>query len=63
MKKNLGKVDRGTRIVVGLVIGAAGIYFKSWWGLIGLLPILTGLVGTCYLYMPFRFLFHRPRKA
>ena len=53
MKKNVGNIDRGIRIVAGLAIGAAGIYYNSWWGLVGLIPILTALVRTCPLYLPF----------
>lgn len=53
MKKNIGITDRWIRIVLGLAIGAAGIYFKSWWGLVGLLPIFTALIRTCPLYLPF----------
>jgi len=53
MKKNIGITDRWIRIVLGLVIGAAGLYFKSWWGLVGLIPLSTALIGTCPLYLPF----------
>ena len=53
MKKNMGITDRWIRIVLGIVIGAVGIYFKTWWGLVGLLPILTGLIRSCPLYLPF----------
>lgn len=52
MKTNIGSVDRVIRIVVGLVILAAGYYYKSWWGLIGLLPIITALVRFCPAYVP-----------
>lgn len=50
MKLNIGNIDRGVRIVLGLAIGAAGLYFKSWFGLIGLVPFGTALVGWCPLY-------------
>ena len=50
----MGKTDRVVRIILGIVIGALGIYFNSWWGLIGLIPLLTALVGVCPLYMPFK---------
>ncbi|MDH3815332.1 MAG: DUF2892 domain-containing protein [Acidobacteriota bacterium] len=29
MKLNIGSIDRGARIVLGLAIGAAGLNFKS----------------------------------
>lgn len=53
MKKNIGISDRWIRVVLGLAIGAAGLYFKSWWGLIGLVPLATALIRTCPLYLPF----------
>ena len=53
MKKNIGKTDKVIRIILGLVIGAVGVYFQSWWGLLGLIPLLTAFVGTCGLYLPF----------
>ena len=53
MKLNMGKLDRGLRAVVGIGILAAGYYFRSWWGLIGLVPLLTASVGVCPAYLPF----------
>jgi hypothetical protein len=53
MKKNVGKADKIVRIVIGVVILAVGYYFKSWWGLIGLVPILTAAIGWCPAYLPF----------
>lgn len=52
MKTNVGSVDRVIRIVIGLALLGAGFYLKSWWGLIGLLPILTGIVRYCPAYLP-----------
>jgi len=52
MKCNVGRTDRIIRVIIGLLIGAIGIYFKSWWGLIGLIPLLTALIGWCPLYLP-----------
>ena len=53
MKRNVGTIDKVLRVIVGIVIIAVGLYFKSWWGLIGLLPIATGLAGYCMLYSIF----------
>jgi hypothetical protein len=53
MKKNVGSIDRAIRVIVGLVILAIGYRHRSWWGLIGLLPILTALVRCCPAYLPF----------
>ena len=53
-KTNEGSFDRILRVVVGIVILA--LYFvypeASWryWALIGIIPLLTGLVGWCPLY-------------
>lgn len=58
MEKNVGKIDQLVRLVIGCVIIALGLYFKSWWGLIGLLPILTGTIRYCPLYVPFHI--HTP---
>jgi hypothetical protein len=48
---NEGAIDRGLRVIVGLV-GISLVFFgpKTPWGWIGLLPLLTGLAGTCPLY-------------
>jgi len=53
MKMNIGITDRWIRVVIGLAIVAAGVYFKSWWGLVGLAPLATALIRTCPLYLPF----------
>lgn len=50
MKPNVGTADRAIRIIVGLAIMVLGIVMHSWWGLLGLLPIGTGLVRFCGLY-------------
>lgn len=53
MKPNVGGLDRIVRIIAGLALLGAGFYFKSWWGLVGLLPILTGTFRFCPAYLPF----------
>lgn len=53
MKKNMGILDRRIRIVLGLLIVAAGIYFKTWWGLLGVVFLATSLISWCPLYLPF----------
>ena len=50
MKTNIGKIDKAIRIVLGLAIAFAGYYFKSWWGLVALVPLLTAFVGMCSVY-------------
>jgi len=54
MKCNLGKIDRIIRIVIGLAIAIAGVIFESYWGLVGIALMATGVFGYCLLYMPFK---------
>ncbi|NOR76109.1 MAG: DUF2892 domain-containing protein [Draconibacterium sp.] len=54
MKCNVGTVDRLMRIVVGLIVAILGVWFDSWWGLIGLVPLATGLFRWCPFYLPFK---------
>jgi hypothetical protein len=54
MKKNIGKYDRTIRIVLGLVIIGLGVIFKSYFGLLGLIPLVTAIFSFCPLYAPFR---------
>ncbi len=52
MKYNVGSVDRLARIIVGLLIAIVGVIFDSWWGLIGIVPLATGLFRFCPFYVP-----------
>jgi hypothetical protein len=52
MKCNVGKADRIVRITVGLCIVGAGVYFQSWLGAIGVIPLVTAALGWCPLYVP-----------
>lgn len=54
MNKNLGKIDRSLRVVIGIVIIALGLFYSSWLGAIGIVPILTALIGWCPLYCPLK---------
>jgi hypothetical protein len=48
---NEGTVDRAIRIAVGLGILSLTFFGpRSMWGLVGLLPLLMGIVGFCPLY-------------
>ncbi|MFA7361862.1 MAG: DUF2892 domain-containing protein [Candidatus Kapaibacterium sp.] len=47
---NVGKTDKIVRIVIGVLIIAAGFVFNTWLGLIGIIPILTAVFGRCGLY-------------
>lgn len=52
--KNVGTIDRAVRIVIGLAL-IAGFFVNSggaysWLYLIGIVPLATGIFGTCGLY-------------
>jgi hypothetical protein len=53
MASNVGGIDRTLRIVVGIALLA--LYFvlegnARYWGLVGLVPLATGLIRYCPLY-------------
>lgn len=51
MFHNEGKVDRAVRISMGiglLSLTLAGP--QTLWGLIGIVPLVTGIVGACPIY-------------
>jgi fatty acid desaturase len=51
MKCNSGMIDRAIRVIAGLVLialAAAGTI--GLWGWIGVVPLLTGVVGFCPAY-------------
>lgn len=54
MKKNVGSVDRLVRLILGLVIIAWGVYAECWWGLVGIVPLMTGLLNYCPFYCPLK---------
>lgn len=54
MPRNMGSLDRMIRVVVGLAL-LAGFFLNTtaewrWLYLLGIVPLLTGLVGTCPMY-------------
>ncbi|MGB8712748.1 MAG: DUF2892 domain-containing protein [Onishia taeanensis] len=51
MKKNIGSIDKIARIVIGaILIGLAVTGTIGVWGWIGVVPVVTGLLGSCPLY-------------
>jgi hypothetical protein len=51
MDKNVGSLDRGIRIVAGLVLLSLTVIGpQTPWGLIGILPLATALLGWCPAY-------------
>ena len=54
MKTNVGGIDRLLRIVIGLVlIGLAATSTIGVWGWLGVIPLATGLMGSCPAYSLF----------
>lgn len=54
LKKNVGTIDRAIRIIVGLAL-IAGFFLNSggsysWLYLLGIVPLATGLIGSCPPY-------------
>ena len=48
---NEGTIDRAVRVVVGaIILSLAFVGPQTPWGYVGLVPILTGLVGFCPAY-------------
>ncbi len=53
MTTNVGGIDKLIRIILGLAIIGAGVYYQSWWGAIGAIPLLTAFIGYCPAYLLF----------
>ena len=51
MSRNVGTTDRVLRVTFGLVLLSLVITGPhTAWGYLGLIPLFTGLFGTCPLY-------------
>lgn len=51
MARNEGTVDRALRVIAGLVLIALAVQgMYTPWTWIGVVPLVTGLVGMCPLY-------------
>ncbi len=51
MTKNVGKIDKGVRILVGLMlIGFTLMGTIGPWGWVGIIPLVTGLMARCPAY-------------
>jgi hypothetical protein len=51
LPRNVGTTDRVLRVLFGLVLLSL-VFFgpQTAWGWLGLVPLLTGLFGTCPIY-------------
>ena len=53
MTKNIGKMDKWIRIGLGIALLSMLLWVPGglkWLGLIGLIPLVTALIGFCPLY-------------
>jgi hypothetical protein len=50
MRPNVGSTDRVIRIVIGLGIAIGGVIFESYWGLIGVVILATGVYRFSLVY-------------
>lgn len=51
LTRNEGMIDRVTRILLGLALLALVVVGPhTWIGLVGLVPLLTGIFGFCPIY-------------
>lgn len=54
MQCNVGKTDKTFRYILGGLAIVAGVVFQSWWGALGLIPIVTAAINWCPLYAVLR---------
>ncbi len=50
LARNEGTVDRVLRVALGVALLFVAVTGRGVWGYIGVVPLLTGLMGTCPLY-------------
>ncbi|WP_050929159.1 YgaP family membrane protein [Aestuariivita boseongensis] len=51
MTRNEGTLDRSARILLGLILlSLVFVGPQTMWGLVGIVPLATGLLGYCPLY-------------
>jgi len=50
MYTNTGTLDRIIRIVLGLALISLAVTGRTQWGWIGIVPLVTGILGFCALY-------------
>ncbi len=50
MKENVSGNDEKIRVIIGMAIIAAGIYFHSWGGILAVVPLTTAAFNYCPAY-------------
>jgi hypothetical protein len=56
IRKNVGRIDRTLRLIIGAALISAGALLMKWDTLImaiGMAMIAVGLIGFCPIYVPF----------
>ncbi|HIE40699.1 MAG TPA: DUF2892 domain-containing protein [Thiomicrorhabdus sp.] len=53
MTANIGGIDRALRIILGTALIIWGVITGSFWGVLGLIFLITGIIRWCPLYLPF----------
>jgi Protein of unknown function (DUF2892) len=53
MECNVGNKDKFVRIILAIAIGGLGLLYQSWWGLLAIMPLITGLISFCPIYKIF----------
>lgn len=51
--RNVGNIERAIRLAIGTAILFVGYTYQSYWGFVGIIPIVTASLGWCPLYIPF----------
>lgn len=57
--KNVGKPDRIIRIILGIALLNLLFFLDGnakYWGLVGLIPLITGILGVCPIYYLFKII-------
>jgi hypothetical protein len=54
MKCNIGRTDRVIRAIIAALFFALGLIFQTWWGLLGIVPLITVVTGFCGFYVPLK---------
>jgi hypothetical protein len=58
---NVGLLDRAARVVVGaFLLALVFVGPEAPWGLVGIVPLLTGVTGACPIYRAFGVSTSRP---
>lgn len=56
MQANVGGIDRAVRVIAGLALLSLLVLLDGparWWGIVGLVPLATGLLRWCPAYTIF----------